>query len=44
MGVNSLPPSFHGFPGGSNGKESAWNTGDSGLIAELGSSSEEGNG
>ena len=33
-----------GFPGGPDGKESAWNTGDPGLIPELGKSPEEGNG
>ena len=33
-----------GFPGGSDGQESACNTGDQGLISELGRSSREGNG
>ena len=33
-----------GFPGGSNGKESACNAGDAGLIPELGRSPGEGNG
>ena len=33
-----------GFPGGSVGKESAYNTGDLGLIPGLGRSPEEGNG
>ena len=33
-----------GFPGGSDGKESAWNAGDPGLIPELGRSPGEGNG
>ena len=33
-----------GFPGGPVGKESAWNTGDPGLIPELGKSPGEGNG
>ena len=32
------------FPGGSDGKESACNVGDSGLILELGGSPGEGNG
>ena len=32
------------FPGGSNGKESACNTGDPDLIPELGRSPREGNG
>ena len=32
------------FPGGSDGKESACNVGDLGLIPELGRSPEEGNG
>ena len=30
-----------GFPGGSDGKESAWNVGDLGLIPRLGRSPEE---
>ena len=33
-----------GFPGGSDGKESAYNSGDLGLIPGLGRSPEEGNG
>ena len=33
-----------GFPGGSDGKESAWNAGDPGLIPKLGRSPGEGNG
>ena len=33
-----------GFPGGSNGKESAWNTGDPGSIPGSGRSPGEGNG
>ena len=33
-----------GFPGASDGKESAYNAGDLGLILELGRSSGEGNG
>ena len=33
-----------GFPGGSDGKESACNVGDPGLIPELGRSPREGNG
>ena len=33
-----------GFPGGSAGKQSAYNAGDPGLIPELGRSSGEGNG
>ena len=33
-----------GFPGGSDGKESACNVGDAGSIPELGRSSGEGNG
>ena len=33
-----------GFPGGSDGKESAYNAGDLGLIPELERCSEEGNG
>ena len=35
---------FMGFPGGSDGKESAQNAGDLGLIPELGRSPGEGNG
>ena len=35
---------FWGFPGGSDGKESACNVGDLGLIPELGRSPGEGNG
>ena len=33
-----------GFPGGTDGKQSACNTGDPGLIPRLGSSPREGNG
>ena len=43
----SAPPPVsggRGFPGGSDGKESACNTGDSGLMPESGRSSGEGNG
>ena len=36
--------SVEGFPGGSDGKESACNVGDSGLIPGSGKSPEEGNG
>ena len=32
---------YWGFPGGSDGKEYAWNAGDSGLIPGLGRSPEE---
>ena len=35
---------MRGFPGGSNGKESACNAGDLGLIPESGRSPGEGNG
>ena len=35
---------FRGFPGGLDGKESACNAGDPGLIPGLGSSPGEGNG
>ena len=35
---------YWGFPGGSDGKEYAWNAGDSGLIPGLGRSPEEENG
>ena len=35
---------MNGFPGGSDGKESACNTGDQGLIPGSGRSPEEGNG
>ena len=35
---------FQGFPGGSDGKPSAYNVGDLGLIPGLGRSSGEGNG
>ena len=35
---------YTGFPGGSDGKESACNSGDPGLILGLGRSPEEGNG
>ena len=37
-------PVFLGFPGGSGGKQSAYNAGDLGLIPELGRSPGEGNG
>ena len=37
-------PVFLGFPGGSAGKESAYNAGDLGLIPGLGRSPGEGNG
>ena len=53
-GVHSLPSSdymsegfsvpFQGFPGGSDGKESACNAGDPGLIPGSGRSLREGNG
>ena len=36
-------PLFMGFPGGSDGKESACNVGDLGLISELGKYPREGN-
>ena len=36
--------SLGGFPGGSNGKKSTWNAGDSGLIPGSGRSPGEGNG
>ena len=39
-----LPPGSLGFPGGSDGKESACNAGDLGSIPGLGRSLEEGNG
>ena len=43
--MDRLPtPVFMGFPGGSDGKESACNEGDLGLIPELGRSPGEGNG
>ena len=35
---------YHDFPGGSDGKASAYNVGDSGLIPGWGRSSGEGNG
>ena len=35
---------FEGFPGGSEGKESAYNAGDAGSIPGFGRSSGEGNG
>ena len=37
-------PTNHGFPGGSESKESAYNVGDLGLISGLGRSPGEGNG
>jgi len=37
-------PVFLGFPGGSDGKESAWNVGDLGSIPGLGRSSGKGHG
>ena len=40
--THSLPVRFLGFPGGSDGKESACNVGDPGLIPGLGSSPGEG--
>ena len=51
-GVGKIPwrrdrlptPVFLGFPGGSAGKESAYNSGDLGLISGLGQSLGEGNG
>ena len=39
-----ISTSFNGFPGGSDGKESACNVGDWGLIPGLGRSPGEGNG
>ena len=39
-----LPTFLVGFPGGSDGEESACNAGDLGLIPESGRSPEEGNG
>ena len=39
-----MPIRFEGFPGGSNGKESAGNAGDPGLILASGRSLGEGNG
>ena len=39
-----LPNIYVGFPGGSNGKESACNVGDLGLISRSGGSPGEGNG
>ena len=38
-----IPKSFLGFPGGSDGKESAYNAGDPGPIPGLGRSPGEGN-
>ena len=37
-------PTVYGFPGGSEGKGSAWNAGDPGLIPGSGRSPGEGNG
>ena len=43
--MDKLPsPIFLGFPGGSDGKESACNAGDLGLVPGLGRSPGEGNG
>ena len=42
--VNEHLDCFHGFPGGSDGKESAHNVGDPGSIPGLGRSPGEGNG
>ena len=42
--TKNLPVRFLGFPGGSDGKESACNVGDLGSIIGLGRSPEEGNG
>ena len=39
-----LSPNFGGFPGGSDGKESAWNVGDPVLTPRLGRSPGEENG
>ena len=40
--MDRLPiPVFLGFPGGSGGKQSAYNAGDPGLIPGLGKSAEE---
>ena len=44
MFENSCLNHFRGFPGGSNGKESACNAGDPGLIPGSGKSPGEGNG
>ena len=41
--INCMPKSDRGFPGVSDGKESACNVGDSGLIPGLGRSPGEGN-
>ena len=41
---NIIPRGSLGFPGGSDGKESACNAGDMGLIPGLGRSPREGNG
>ena len=43
MGPHIKTPVFLGFPGGSNGKESACNSGDLGLIPGLGRFLGEGN-
>ena len=43
-GIGYPPPVFLGFPGGSEGKESACNMGDLGSIPGLGRSSGKGNG
>ena len=42
--IRPLPTFLRGFPGGSDGKESAFNVGDLSLIHELGRSPGEGNG
>ena len=42
--MKSFIYSFMGFPGGSDGKESACNAGDPSLITRLGRSPREGNG
>ena len=41
---NGYPLQYQGFPGGSDGKESAYNAGDLGLSLGSGRSPEEGNG
>ena len=42
--IFGLSQNYWGFPGGSDGKASAWNAGDLGLIPGLGRSPGEGNG
>ena len=44
LGVFKTPLQWQDFPGGSDGKASAYNAGDPGLIPGLGRSSGEGNG